>query len=475
MENELYHHGVKGQHWGKRNGPPYPLYRKSAYYKKTGQRPPGYTGNKSGKGNSSSKGKIGAFWDSPEVKAEKKYNKAYRKNYIDAHNKAADAMNNGGIAKYNSDWEKKYGKIDLNNPKFNREKYEGDYMKQFNALVDKNIRSVIGDPPKKRGSIGGIDDSKSEKRKQLAKKIAIGAGVAAGLAGGALVGRKLYQRKAALGAQGVADEAKNLHKNFLKNRAAQKEATSIKEGLDKAYQNSSKAIKAERAGIINKKLSLQNEGLGLKDAKGIRAYFKRRKNAKALNEIEQRLAANTTKSSNATKNYSKKLADNAWASDEAKIRYETAKRGFERAKNREAMLKRIGNKQALASTLGLGIAGGAIGYGANKLTSRKNQNRGSIGGLSDIKRAGDTSWVRKRLKKGKIGGLTKRMTASSSDSAVTRRAKAAYNSMSDAEFRRKYSVSKAEYARRVEKYGDPYKNSPMAKLGRRLSRRRRRR
>lgn len=25
MENELYHHGIKGQKWGRRNGPPYPL------------------------------------------------------------------------------------------------------------------------------------------------------------------------------------------------------------------------------------------------------------------------------------------------------------------------------------------------------------------------------------------------------------------------------------------------------------------
>jgi hypothetical protein len=416
MENELYHHGVKGQHWGKRNGPPYPLYRKSAYYKKTGQRPPGYTGNKKGKSNSGETNKSGRVGGLKDIK------------------RAGDT-----------------------------------------SWVRKRL---------KKGKIGGINDSMSdeERKAKLKKRILIGAGVAAGLAGGALVGRKLYQRKAALGAQGVAEEAKNLHKNFLKNRAAQKEASSIKEGLDKAYQDSSKAIKAERAGMINKKLSLQNEGLGLKDAKGIRAYFKRRKNAKALNEIEQRLAANSTKSANATKNYSKKLANNALNADNASANYERAKKAYERAKESEAALKKLGNKQALASALGLGAIGGAAGYGVSKPSRYKNQNRGTIGGLSDIKRAGGlkasintTRNSLKRNKNGKIGGLTKRMTVSSTDSAVTRRAKAAYNSMSDAEFRRKYSVSKAEYARRVEKYGDPYKNSPMAKLGRRLSRRRRRR
>ena len=25
MKTYLYHHGIKGQRWGKRNGPPYPL------------------------------------------------------------------------------------------------------------------------------------------------------------------------------------------------------------------------------------------------------------------------------------------------------------------------------------------------------------------------------------------------------------------------------------------------------------------
>ena len=34
MRNELYHHGIEGQKWGVRNGPPYPL-TKEAKRKKT--------------------------------------------------------------------------------------------------------------------------------------------------------------------------------------------------------------------------------------------------------------------------------------------------------------------------------------------------------------------------------------------------------------------------------------------------------
>lgn len=52
------------------------------------------------------------------------------------------------------------------------------------------------------------------------------------------------------------------------------------------------------------------------------------------------------------------------------------------------------------------------------------------------------------------------------DSAVTKRVKDDYNSMSDAEFKQKYRVSKNKYAKRVKKYGDPYKNAPLAKFAR---------
>lgn len=53
-------------------------------------------------------------------------------------------------------------------------------------------------------------------------------------------------------------------------------------------------------------------------------------------------------------------------------------------------------------------------------------------------------------------------------SATTKRAIDDYNRMTDQEFMNRYSVSKKRYAKRVAKYGDPYKNAPLAKMGRKL-------
>lgn len=55
------------------------------------------------------------------------------------------------------------------------------------------------------------------------------------------------------------------------------------------------------------------------------------------------------------------------------------------------------------------------------------------------------------------------------DSSVTKRVKNDYNRMSDDEFKRKYRTEKKTYAKRVEKYGDPYMNSPLAKTGKKLN------
>lgn len=61
------------------------------------------------------------------------------------------------------------------------------------------------------------------------------------------------------------------------------------------------------------------------------------------------------------------------------------------------------------------------------------------------------------------------MIPNSKDSSATRKVKQDYQDLSDKQFFRKYAASKKTYAKRVSKYGDPYKHSPLAKTGRKLS------
>lgn len=71
--------------------------------------------------------------------------------------------------------------------------------------------------------------------------------------------------------------------------------------------------------------------------------------------------------------------------------------------------------------------------------------------------------VRKKYKRGESMDANDQ-----SDSKTTRRVKNDYNTMSDTEFRKKYSASKETYRKRVNRYGDPYMKSPLAKAGKKL-------
>lgn len=61
-----------------------------------------------------------------------------------------------------------------------------------------------------------------------------------------------------------------------------------------------------------------------------------------------------------------------------------------------------------------------------------------------------------------------KMRYRSSDSSVTKQVKKDWNNMSDKDFKNKYSGSKKTYLKRVQKYGDPYMNSPKAIRGKKL-------
>lgn len=51
-----------------------------------------------------------------------------------------------------------------------------------------------------------------------------------------------------------------------------------------------------------------------------------------------------------------------------------------------------------------------------------------------------------------------RMKTHNTDSGITRQVKKDWNAMNDKEFKQKYYTSRKAYAKRVEKYGDPYKH-----------------
>ena len=59
----------------------------------------------------------------------------------------------------------------------------------------------------------------------------------------------------------------------------------------------------------------------------------------------------------------------------------------------------------------------------------------------------------------------KKYKANDSDSTVTKRVKKDLSEMTGEDFKRKYQVSNTRYMKRVDKYIDPYMNSPLAKFG----------
>ena len=72
----------------------------------------------------------------------------------------------------------------------------------------------------------------------------------------------------------------------------------------------------------------------------------------------------------------------------------------------------------------------------------------------------------------KDGTLTpsgkKRYEAKDTDSSVTKKVKKDLSQMTSQQFRKKYQFSNTRYMKRVDRYGDPYMNSPLAKLGKRI-------
>lgn len=116
-ENYIQHYGIKGMKWGVRR-----------YQNKDGSLTP------------AGKKRISKEYKKLSDKIDGELQRTYASRYIDAHNKAADVMNNGGIDRYNAKQRKKYGENYMD-----RDDYEENYMKEFEKLLSENYNKSLNE------------------------------------------------------------------------------------------------------------------------------------------------------------------------------------------------------------------------------------------------------------------------------------------------------------------------------------------
>lgn len=137
--SELYHHGIPGQSWGKRNGPPYPLDPKdrSAKERRLASKFTNIDGSLNEKGK--------AYRDHYTYKKTSQNDKYYEKYKVKYQNKADKALKKGNEAEYNK-WMDKKKSAEESRVSVNKSIMEmpiADIIKDVRNTKSKNIKKGL--------------------------------------------------------------------------------------------------------------------------------------------------------------------------------------------------------------------------------------------------------------------------------------------------------------------------------------------
>lgn len=538
-EEDLYHHGILGQKWGHRNGPPYPLHasahspsEKSAGYKKSlgGGRNTGlYERNRtksSGKSRVSnankSSGRITKQGSSTKRKGLTDRQKKIARNVaIGAGIAAATA---GGIYLYKSGKGKAAlaaGKKFASNMKTAQGRFDNRQatrraitsikggahkLKNKAATGIKNApgsakNAIVNGTAKPRKYLSNLKTAQGrfDNRQATRKAITNIKGNAHKLKNRAVTGAGNAAKNAKIGAKNAVINAKtnvvtagsNVKNNAQKALAQEKKyANMIKTtaGRD-SIARQQKMLESQIAGKVSRLEKMRANGNANPNAiKNLSKELKaNRKELSKLNSLTK-YASSKDKVTAAAKNigerastaktvagHNARLAKNIAANrikDTAKMtknkvvntaskmktksEINNTLRNF--AKTEEEIRKARNGKIKKAAIMGTAAVAGAAAGGAAEMAirnSKKNKVNKQSGMLNKKERT--NKWDNAKI------------TIPSNVSATTKKVMQDFNNMTDQEFKNKYSGSKSLYAYRVEKYGDPYMNSPYAKAGKKLN------
>lgn len=118
MNNELYHHGVKGMKWGIRK----------RYYE-----------NPDGTLTDAGRKAVSEEYKKRSNKVMAELESQYQDMYANAWNKSANKMNNGGAAEFNAKWEKEHG------PDSFDDEYEARIMEYMDKEFVKNFNKSLAE------------------------------------------------------------------------------------------------------------------------------------------------------------------------------------------------------------------------------------------------------------------------------------------------------------------------------------------